>query len=340
MAATGRETWPTLLAHALLAPSPHNVQPWRVRILDDTNAELWIEKRRTLPKEDVTGSFIILTMGIFIETLRIVASHHGLALEDEPIHAPDWYAAEHLESMAGPLFPFARLRLRTDDAIEPGPALELLDRRRTSRLPYGPDPVDAAASLRLDEVARAWGHRYAQITDAARIERLLDLNVDAVFEDLNHAPYHDELVGWIRYTHAESGAHRDGLDARCMNVSPPELWLTFHAAPMLLWSATRPWFRRRYRRQIGPVSTMGFLSGRFWDPADAFLAGRLLIHWWLEATRLGYFLHPYGNLVTNRAAAARVEAETGIPDVWLAFKIGRSALPPRSRRLPVEAILL
>ena len=101
----------------------------------------------------------------------------------------------------------------------------------------------------------------------------------------------------------------------------------------------RPWFRRRYRAQIGPVATLGFLCGPFWDPRDAAATGRLLLHFWLECTRLGLSIHPYGNLVTNRATAARVRAETGLDDVWLAFKIGHSAAPPASRRRAVEEIL-
>ncbi len=72
--------WEPLLQTAIHAPSPHNVQPWRVRILSDDSADLLIEKRRTLPKEDPTGSFIILTMGLFIEALRILAAYRSLQL--------------------------------------------------------------------------------------------------------------------------------------------------------------------------------------------------------------------------------------------------------------------
>ncbi|MGI8641105.1 MAG: hypothetical protein ACR2MG_14315, partial [Pyrinomonadaceae bacterium] len=63
--------WTKLLETAIHAPSPHNVQPWRVKIINETEAELYIDSRRTLPKEDITGSFIILTMGLFIEALSI-----------------------------------------------------------------------------------------------------------------------------------------------------------------------------------------------------------------------------------------------------------------------------
>lgn len=331
--------WDELLDVARTAPSPHNVQPWRIRVVSDVEAELWIEKRRTLPQEDVTGSFIILTMGMFVETLRIVAAHHGFALDDTPIHEPTWYAAEHLESLPDACFPFATLRLRADPGTHPAFALDLLARRRTSRLHYRDEPLKAEAARRLDDLSQGFGHRYVQTHDVARIERLLALNIEAVFEDLNHPPYHDELADWIRYLPSQSKLHRDGLDARCMNVSPVELWLPFRWPALLRWPLLRPWFARRYRRQIGPVATMGALCGPFWDPKDAYRGGAFLIHFWLEVTRLGYFLHPYGNLVTNRPTAARVEAETGWSNVWLAFKIGRSDTPPASRRRSLEEVI-
>ncbi len=332
--------WRTLLASALLAPSPHNVQPWRVRIVDPRHAELLIEKRRTLPREDVTGSFIILTMGLFVETLRLAAAHRGLAVDEELAHEPAWYRAEHLETMDADLLPFAGLTLRPAPDTAAEYALDLLSARRTSRLHYRAEPVSEDTALRLDALARSWGQGYAQIHEPERIERLLRWNVDAVFADLNHPPYHDELASWIRYTEAESTKHRDGLDARCMNQKPLELWTAFRLPGLLRLPIARSYFRRRYRRQIGPVATLGFLSGPFWDPAAAYREGRFLIRFWLEVTRAGYYIHPYGNLVTHRPTAARVEEDLGIRDIWLAFKIGRSDPPPASRRRDLDEVLV
>ncbi len=86
--------WTTLLESAIHSPSPHNVQPWRVRLISDTEADLLIDSTRTLPKEDPTGSFIILTMGMFIEGLRLLAANHGFRLEHTTYHEPSWYALE------------------------------------------------------------------------------------------------------------------------------------------------------------------------------------------------------------------------------------------------------
>ena len=333
------DVWRALLETAIQSPSPHNVQPWRVRLTSADTAELWIEKRRTLPKEDVSGSFIILTMGMFIETLRLAAAHRGLVVESTFVHPPDWYRAENLERQSDALFPFARLALRHDAEVRAEVPLELIRRRQTSRLPYGPEPVAPGHAAALDQLARPWHQRYGQITDGARIERLLAWNIDAVIADLNHAPYREEMSGWLRYFESASSRHRDGLDARCMNVAPWELWFPFRWPGALRWPPAERWFRRRYRQQIGPVATLGFISGKFWDPCAAFDCGRFLVRFWLEVTRLGFSLHPYGNLVTHRPTAARVEAELGVADIWLLFKIGRSPVAPRSRRRSVEEVL-
>jgi nitroreductase len=331
--------WRELIETATRAPSPHNVQPWRFRIADDAHAELLIEKRRTLPNEDVQGSFILMTMGIIVEALDLVAAHRGLAVEAEAVADLATFTADAIRAREEPLLPFARLTLRPAPERAAEYPLALFAQRRTSRLPYHPDPVPAAVSERLAATAAAAGQRYAQTLDAPRIERLLALNIEAVIEDLNHPPYRDELRGWLRYSEGSSRRHRDGLDARCMHASPVELWTAFHASALMRMPGIGVVFRRRYRRQIGPVATMGFLCGPFWDPHEAYPAGRFLIRFWLEVTRAGLYLHPYGNLVTHRPTAARVEAETGLSNVWLAFKIGRSDAPPPSRRRDVTEVL-
>src|SRR5690349_8824684 len=104
-------TWKVLLETAVQAPSPHNVQPWRIRIVNDREAELFIDIHRTLPKEDITGSFIILTMGIFIEALAIVAANDGKAISYELLKEPTWYADTIINPNGMKLLPFARLRL-------------------------------------------------------------------------------------------------------------------------------------------------------------------------------------------------------------------------------------
>jgi len=85
---------------------------------------------------------------------------------------------------------------------------------------------------------------------------------------------------------------------------------------------------------------IGIISGAFWDAGDSITSGRFLMRFWLEAARINLYIHPFGNLVTNHKAALTLKNELKIDDIWLIFKIGYSSEPPKSRRLPVERILI
>jgi hypothetical protein len=331
--------WHKILETALHAPSPHNVQPWRVKILDQQRAELFIDSTRTLPKEDTTGSFIILTMGMFLEAIDILARSERLKIEYELVHPPDWYAPAILETRE-PTLPFARMRLIETEKAENIYEENLFFRRRTSRLSLSPDKVPAVVTEILINLAAGFGHQYFEIADAETIERILNRNIEAVFADLNSPHYQEELVSWFRFSDRESKAKLDGLDYRCMNVSRFNFRLSAIAPGLLKLPVFRQILRREYRRQLGTVPTVGALAGGFWNPAEAFQAGRCLMRFWLETAKHNLYIHPYGNLVTNPEAARWWNENIRIPETWLIFKIGYSEEPPKSYRLPLERILI
>jgi hypothetical protein len=345
--------WKTLLETAVHAPSPHNVQPWRIQILSDApdpsaltkslHANLLIEKRRTLPKEDTTGSFIILTMGLFIEALKILAANNSLELEYELYQSPSQFTPEHIARASEELLPFARLTLNPQtgqSAVHHDYAEELFFTRRTSRISLLPKPVAPDDIEGLSRLAQEWGHRYHQVTKPELIEEILAHNIDALFDDLNAPDYHDEIVEWFRFTDRASQQTRDGLDYRCMNSSRTSFWLAARLSRLLQLPLTRPLFKKSYRRQLGSVPTIGMLAGPFWKPASAFETGRFLMHFWLELAKRNLYLHPYGNLVTNRPAAEWCRDATSVSDIWLIFKIGFSAEPPKSYRRSVAEVLV
>lgn len=332
--------WHEILEIAAHAPSPHNVQPWKVKILSATAAELFIDSTRTLPKEDTTGSFIILSMGIFLESLSLVAAQKGLKLSYELLREPAWYAPAILEIKNPTLLPFAKMKLvqggKTEDFYEE----QLFFKRRTSRLSLLPKGVPPEISVNLRNLAAQYDQQYVEIIDNQKIERVLGRNIEAVFDDLNSHDYQEELVSWFRFSDKESAEKRDGLDYRCMNSSKFNFKLAARHPRLLQVPGVRQIMKRSYRRQLGTVPTIGALAGRFWDPRDALQAGCFLMRFWLETAKFDLYMHPYGNLVTNKSASVWWRNETGILDAWLIFKIGYSTEPPKSHRLPLEKILI
>ena len=334
------ELWCTLLETAIQTPSPHNVQPWRIRLVSEREAELLIDGKRTLPKEDTTGSFILSAMGMFVEAVALLAAPQGFGLVYQLSHPAEWYAEAIIHERKTDLLPFANLQLSPCSPRESPYPDALFLKRRTSRIGLLPTPIGEAAFATLANLATQWGQRYEQITNSEKIENILAQNTNALFEDLNTPSYHDEIVAWFRFTDRAAKRHRDGLDWRCMNTSRTAFWLAARWPKLLVFPLANSLLRRHYRRQLGLVPTIGLLAGDFFRASSAFEAGRFLIRFWLETARLGLFIHPYGNLVTNPSAAQWLAETTRVKDIWLIFKIGHSEAPPKSYRRSLDDVMV
>ncbi|MFT5113647.1 MAG: hypothetical protein ACI8P9_002978 [Parasphingorhabdus sp.] len=66
-----------VLAYAILAPNPHNKQPWIIRLTGPTSFDLYVDAERLLPETDPVHRQIHIGQGTFLETLSIAASGLG-----------------------------------------------------------------------------------------------------------------------------------------------------------------------------------------------------------------------------------------------------------------------
>ncbi len=277
---------------------------------------------------------------MFIEALKILAERKGFRLSYELFHDPGWYAPAILESRDHWHIPFARLKLTEVEPSENGYDEAVFLKRRTSRLNLYEKEVPAEAIQKLKKITDQWRQRFEITTDPKQIEKLMNWNTVALFEDLNTPSYRDEIVEWFRYTDREAEYHRDGLDYRCMNTPRLTFWMSAKMSGLLKIPVAKQILGRIYRSQLGTIPTLGIIAGGFWEPSDAIETGKFLMRFWLETAVHNLYIHPYGNLVTNRKVAALVEGELGIADIWLIFKIGYSDEPPKSKRLPLEKIIV
>ena len=327
--------WRRLLEYARWAPSPHNIQPWLLRCVSDDEAVLLYAPDRLLPETDPTGVFMIAGLGIFVEHLAIAARGAGLDLDVE-------YDGASLEFGGTAPRPFARLALverRVEEPLSP----ELLLERRTSRLPYDGEPVPQRV---LDEVARlagTYGHRLAFSSEQQTVDWMLGLNCDTLFYDMEDPVARREVGGWIRYSNGDARRRRDGFSPEALGFPGWLLWVFVHARWLFELPGVKQLIRRLYLRTMRGVRTVGWLIGPFGTPDEAFRAGRMLARIWLTLTADGIYLHPFGSVITNPRANARLkerihlEDEHGIP--WLVVRLGRSEQPPRSVRLEADALL-
>lgn len=327
--------WREGAAYARWAPSPHNIQPWRLRVLSPTSAELYYDTARLLPKTDPTSAFTIIGLTMFVEYLSLAVRPRGYEVIAEYVSEPLNYAATR------PTL-FARLTLRA--STDAGPDRLLILERKTSRLPYNGKPIDAAALNAIAAIADRHGHRLESSSDPAMVDWTLDLNRFTLFSDLDDPEARGELRKWIRPTDEEAARTKDGLWAECMRF-PGWLFKSFfdeHQKYMGGWR--RALSGKLLMYGMRGTRTVAWWSGPFDGPDDWIRCGRVLGQSWLELSRRGIHMHPFGSVITNPSAYARFVDRIGNQPrpgrAWLLVRLGRSDLPPRSYRLDEPAIFI
>lgn len=277
------------LDYALLAPNPHNRQPWMVDLHKHQNElTLYVDLQRLLPATDPYGRQIVIGHGTFIEQLVMAASADGFATEIV-LFPEGEFSADKLDGR-----PLATLSFRRSDQAIIDPLFGEILRRRTIRLPFDlqrPVPnekmnvilsaanrvgIEVGATLEIDKV-KVLRSRAAAAWD---VEQKTDSTIM-------------ESLRLMRVGQQEIEAHRDGL---AVTGFVPEL-----AAAVGL-----------FRRDVPPVSG-SFAAERMRDSvvllANSAMgwvwlvtrgnsrrqqvdAGRSFVRMQLAATKGGIALHP------------------------------------------------
>lgn len=328
--------WLDLVEDARLAPSPHNTQPWRVVPRSPREADLYAPVDRLLPVEDPDGRFLTAGTGIFLETAAVAAAARGLRLDVEPLFP-------QLGAEASEPAHVARLALRDAAGSNGEFPLELLERRRTSRLPYDGRPAPEGALGDLGAIARQFGHGATFSSDRELVRFVLDLNARTVFDDLTEDDRRLEIAHWTRRSDAEAARLGDGFSPTCLGF-PPALIRLFFARHRLCESRLlRVLLERIYLRSMKGTATVGWIAGPWRTPPEWLNAGRMLMRFWLALTAHGLYLQPFGSVITNPRSHARLAERLSVDerdgDIWLLLRLGYSAEPPRSARRPAAEVV-
>jgi hypothetical protein len=129
-----------LVAHGILAPSGHNMQPWLVRLdpADPRVFDVFVDPGRLTPAVDPLARQTLVSTGTFLEYVRVAGARLGWAVDLQLFPDGEYDESDLPGSMA--VRPAARVTLSpatpTRDAD-----YESLFRSDTNRDPYGPEPL-------------------------------------------------------------------------------------------------------------------------------------------------------------------------------------------------------
>ena len=195
-----------VLAHALLAPNPHNMQPWIADLSVADSIALRLDPARLLPATDPFGRQILMGAGAFLELLAMAAAARGHRTDITLFPAGD--PGERLDGRV-----FAQVRLVADAAIPPDPLFAQVLARRTDRRAYDPArPVSAVEATSLGAAAGgAVRFGLAGGDDATRLARIRTIVREAWRLELITPDTMMESMRVLRVGGAEIDRHRDGI---------------------------------------------------------------------------------------------------------------------------------
>lgn len=178
------------LSFALLAPNPHNLQPWKVGLEGEDGVVIFHDQTRRLPETDPFDRQIIIGMGCFLEQMVLAAGAAGFAVT----------LTLYPEGPAGPV---ARARFAQGGGTDPLAAQ--IPERRSCKEPFTDQPLSPAQANELELFADIY-------TDPKTVKALKSLTWQAWQVEAHTPRTLQESVDLMRFGKAEINASPDGID--------------------------------------------------------------------------------------------------------------------------------
>jgi hypothetical protein len=280
-----------MLAHALLAPNPHNRQPWIADLKRDGEITLICDGERLLPETDPFGRQILVGCGAFIELAVLAAAERGfsVAVDLFPAGEP---ALNQLPKGAV----VAKLTVKQDSSVKPDALFGFILKRHTNKAEYDMQRQvsDANWTMLATNSASLFnaGLRAGFVNDAATMQKVRTITRESYEVELTTASAHLESARLLRIGPDEIATHRDGISIT--GLMPRILVATGMFDRMAVPKKGDSNYQRMMDRWL-PFETG---SGYFWLAANGntrkqqVAAGRAYVRTHLTATSIGVDMHP------------------------------------------------
>ena len=311
-----------LLRYAILAPSSHNSQPWRVRAEGDSLL-VYADRTRALPVVDPGDRELEISCGAFLHHLGQAMLQHGYEPEIALLPEPE----------DGDLLARVGLGPERRPTYEERLLFWSIAKRRTNRRPFAPKAVPDELVEELVEAARAEGAWLAVLRGDARRE-LAGLVAEADRTQMNDPRFRRELAAWL---HGDRDGSNDGMPGHALGLPS----LLTRVGPLAIRTFDVGKGRAAHDEKLIESSPLLAVLGTDGDTTRKRLAaGRALSHVLLRATQDGVaasFLNQPIEVAELRPRVSELAGRTGVPQLVLRFGYGPDAKP--TPRRPVGEIL-
>ena len=180
------------LAHTLLAPNPHNRQPWLVDLSREGQVTIHRDTTRDLPMTDPFNRQIFIGMGCFLETLKISARETGHSVNFDILPQ-------------GENGPIAVAKFSKGATLDP--LAQFITSRHSNKEAY------SDRNIEQDKISELSNH-VTIIADQQLVDALRQITWDALEIEILTPRTLKESVDLIRIGKREINANPDGIELR------------------------------------------------------------------------------------------------------------------------------
>jgi hypothetical protein len=277
-----------MLAHALLAPNPHNRQPWIADLREAGRIHLICDGDRLLPETDPFGRQILIGCGAFLELALIAAAQRGIAVRLEVF--PSGPPAEQ-ELPKGSRV--ATLVLGEPGSAAVDPLFAQIVRRHTRKTAYAQGRALPEALVRSwTETASRYGLRGGLVTGEVAMDPVRKITREAYEIEATTARTWLESARLMRIGPAAIAANPDGISLNSPMVRALHTVGLFD--PMEVPAKGAKSLERIMERWTPFETASGFLwlAGPDNTRPTQLAAGRAYVRAHLLATAAGVDMHP------------------------------------------------
>ncbi|MBF9043006.1 twin-arginine translocation pathway signal protein [Rhodobacterales bacterium HKCCE4037] len=327
------------LSWAILAPNPHNRQPWIVDLSGPDEVTLHVDTNRLLPETDPFSRQIVIGLGCFLEVMRLAALEDDYRVETEVF--PEGSLPDALDAR-----PVARCRFFPTDAAA-DPLFAQVPHRRSNKEPYDttrpvpPSALDAILAAAIHGAVPGGSLSEEDIAEARALSR------EALRIEIETEHTYRESVDLFRIGRREVDANPDGID-----FTGP-VFEGLSRVGLFTQETAMDRTSVAYRQGLEAVyANTDTAMGHVWlvtdgnTRADQMRAGRDLVRMNLAATAQGIAMQPLSQALQEypemaglyRTIHARLAPDGGTVQMWA--RVGYGPEVGESPRWPLEAKLV
>ncbi len=326
------------LSYAILAPNPHNRQPWIADLGAPNQVKLYVDNTRLLKETDPYDRQITIGLGCFLELMVLAAAEDGYRVQLALF--PEGSNRATLDSR-----PVAVATFIKSPDIKKDPLFQFILDRRSNKEPY--DITHSVDDGALAALRASAPHRVFTSNEPGLIEILRHLTWRAFEREYVTPPKLKESIDLMRLGKSEINANPDGIDLGGPFLESLMVFGVLNRKA-LGDPSSRAWKQGldMYRDICSTAMGYVWINTDTNDRIDQIEAGRTWVRLNLAATQIGLGIHPMSQALQEypemvplyREAHDQLAPEGGT--VQMLGRLGYAPNPMPSPRWPLETKLV